>query len=330
MNMKTSFIAAAVALATVYSFSVSAVQKDITVTANIDSTLELLQADGSSLPSTMKLDFMPGNGACSTRSLWGHNVTVAGKFSAIRLMFTDLKTGKKAEVALQGYRSSSCGDYFLDSGGGCAYSWGYYLWIPASERRKLPIGQWSAHLQMRAEAWWHIPIGSLVSDITLNVTDHFAENAAIYFPQFGTATPRVDLNLHRLNASQMSGRANLDMCLYDGGVKARSLQMKIEGSNKSGTGFQVIKSDSADTIDYAVSMNYGGRSIPVTRGVEFSLDNVDKAATRPVLLPGQRQAVRCVPVPLTLTTQPFNIREKRSGEYQGTLTVTMLMGTQTP
>lgn len=62
MNMKTSFIAAAVALATVYSFSVSAVQKDITVTANIDSTLELLQADGSSLPSTMKLDFMPGKG----------------------------------------------------------------------------------------------------------------------------------------------------------------------------------------------------------------------------------------------------------------------------
>ncbi len=120
------------------------------------------------------------------------------------------------------------------------------------------------------------------------------------------------------------------MCLYDGGVKARSLQMKIEGSNKSGTGFQVMKSDSADTIDYAVSMNYGGRNIPVTRGVEFSLDNVDKAATRPVVLPGQRQAVRCVPVPLTLTTQPFNIREKRSGEYQGTLTVTMLMGTQTP
>ncbi|WP_249263904.1 CfaE/CblD family pilus tip adhesin, partial [Salmonella enterica] len=204
-------------------------------------------------------------------------------------------------------------------------------WILREELKKIPTtGIWTAHLQMRSLRWWNIPIGSLVSDITLNVTDHFAENAAIYFPQFGTATPRVDLNLHRLNASQMSGRANLDMCLYDGGVKARSLQMKIEGSNKSGTGFQVIKSDSADTIDYAVSMNYGGRSIPVTRGVEFSLDNVDKAATRPVLLPGQRQAVRCVPVPLTLTTQPFNIREKRSGEYQGTLTVTMLMGTQTP
>ncbi|MDI5419245.1 Ig-like domain-containing protein, partial [Salmonella enterica subsp. enterica serovar Kentucky] len=48
----------------------------------------------------------------------------------------------------------------------------------------------------------------------------------------------------------------------------------------------------------------------------FSLDNVDKAATRPVLLPGQRQAVRCVPVPLTLTTQPFNIREKAAGVWE--------------
>ena len=62
-NMKTSFIATAVAaLVSVYSFSASAVQKDITVTAQIDSTLEIMQADGSSLPSTMKLDFLPGAG----------------------------------------------------------------------------------------------------------------------------------------------------------------------------------------------------------------------------------------------------------------------------
>ncbi|EAA9735359.1 fimbrial protein TcfD [Salmonella enterica] len=271
----------------------------------------------------------PRNGACTTSGHWASRYNPA---NPIRLMFTDLNTGKTTVLALQGYRKSYCSGnrYAFDAGGGCYAMREFELWIPASERRKLPVGQWTAHLRMRVEGWINIPIGSLMSDITLTVTDHFAENAAIYFPQFGTATPRVDLNLHRMNASQMSGRANLDMCLYDGGVKARSLQMKIEGSNKSGTGFQVIKSDSADTIDYAVSMNYGGRNIPVTRGVEFSLDNVDKAATRPVVLPGQRQAVRCVPVPLTLTTQPFNIREKRSGEYQGTLTVTMLMGTQTP
>ncbi|EKS4680005.1 fimbrial protein TcfD [Salmonella enterica] len=273
----------------------------------------------------------PSNGACPTRSRWGDYAWKEAAESAIRLMFTDLKTGKTTELALQGYRYSHCYKIFLDDSSSCQTpAGGFYLWIPASERRKLPVGQWSAHLRMRVEAWWHIPIGSLVSDITLNVTDHFAENAAIYFPQFGTATPRVDLNLHRINATQMSGRANLDMCLYDGGMKARALQIKVEGSNKSGPGFQVIKNDLSDTLDYDVSMNYGGRSIPVTRGVVFSLDNVDKAATRPVVLPGQRQAVRCVPAPLTLTTHPFNIREKRSGEYQGSLTVTMLMGTQAP
>ncbi|HIC5951078.1 TPA: fimbrial protein TcfD [Salmonella enterica subsp. enterica serovar Nagoya] len=203
--------------------------------------------------------------------------------------------------------------------------------ISAEELAKIPqVGIWKATLVLDVRRWEAGKVGTWTTDITLNVTDHFAENAAIYFPQFGTATPRVDLNLHRLNASQMSGRANLDMCLYDGGMKARSLQMKVEGSIKSGTGFQVIKSDSADAIDYEVSMNYGGRNIPVARGVEFSLDNVDKAATRPVVFPGQRQAVRCVPAPLTLTTHPFNIRGKKAGEYQGTLTVTMLMGTQTP
>ncbi|EEA8304856.1 fimbrial protein TcfD [Salmonella enterica subsp. enterica serovar Rubislaw] len=273
----------------------------------------------------------PGNGACSTVSFWNQGYKPD---DPVRLMFTDLKTGRTTELDLQGYHDSSIDyRYALSASRGWDASvrmTGFYLWIPASERRKLPVGQWTAHLRMRVEKWPQISYGTLNSDITLNVTDHYAENAAIYFPQFGTATPRVDLNLHRLNASQMSGRANLDMCLYDGGMKARSLQMKVEGSNKSGTGFQVIKSDSADAIDYEVSMNYGGRSLPVTRGVEFSLDNVDKAATRPVVLPGQRQAVRCVPAPLTLTTPPFNFGEKKAGEYLGTLTVTMLMGTQTP
>ncbi len=141
----------------------------------------------------------------------------------------------------------------------CVYPHNYVTaGISAEELAKIPkAGIWKATLVLDVHRWLDGKVGVGTADITLNVTDHFAENAAIYFPQFGTATPRVDLNLHRLNASQMSGRANLDMCLYDGGVKARSLQMKIEGSNKSGTGFQVIKSDSADTIDYAVSMNYG-------------------------------------------------------------------------
>ncbi|EBQ0176549.1 TPA: fimbrial protein TcfD [Salmonella enterica subsp. enterica serovar Mississippi] len=269
-------------------------------------------------------------GACEeTHLVW----YAFGAYSKIRLRFREQISHAEITLILLGSVRDACYTGVINMNvAACQWGRSLKLRIPSEELAKIPTsGTWKATLVLDYLQWGgDDPLGTSTTDITLNVTDHFAENAAIYFPQFGTATPRVDLNLHRMNASQMSGRANLDMCLYDGGVKARSLQMKIEGSNKSGTGFQVIKSDSADTIDYAVSMNYGGRSIPVTRGVEFSLDNVDKAATRPVVLPGQRQAVRCVPVPLTLTTQPFNIREKRSGEYQGTLTVTMLMGTQTP
>lgn len=269
-------------------------------------------------------------GACDDTKLvwssWGG--------TKIRLRFREQISHAETTLILDGNAVGGCGYHTINGAIACVEpepSNYVTASISAEELAKIPkVGIWKATLVLDVLRWGYGKVGTWTTDITLNVTDHFAENAAIYFPQFGTATPRVDLNLHRLNASQMSGRANLDMCLYDGGVKARSLQMKIEGSNKSGTGFQVIKSDSADAIDYAVSMNYGGRSIPVTRGVEFSLDNVDKAATRPVVFPGQRQAVRCMPVPLTLTTQPFNIREKRSGEYQGTLTVTMLMGTQTP
>ncbi|EHQ6509477.1 fimbrial protein TcfD, partial [Salmonella enterica subsp. enterica serovar Worthington] len=267
-------------------------------------------------------------GACDDTNLIWHKRGV----TKIRLRFREQISHAETTLILDAHAGGPCGYFTINGAINCVYPSNYVTaGISAEELAKIPkAGIWKATLVLDVHRWpdgKDGKVGVWTTDITLNVTDHFAENAAIYFPQFGTATPRVDLNLHRMNASQMSGRANLDMCLYDGGVKARSLQMKIEGSNKSGTGFQVIKSDSADTIDYAVSMNYGGRSIPVTRGVEFSLDNVDKAATRPVVLPGQRQAVRCVPVPLTLTTQPFNIREKRSGEYQGTLTVTMLMGT---
>ncbi|AOI59582.1 Cro/Cl family transcriptional regulator [Burkholderia diffusa] len=44
------------------SLSAMAVQKDITVVADVDPTLELLQPDGSALPSTLRLSYVPGSG----------------------------------------------------------------------------------------------------------------------------------------------------------------------------------------------------------------------------------------------------------------------------
>ncbi|MCA8091851.1 cable pilus major pilin CblA [Burkholderia anthina] len=51
-----------IAAAALMSMSAYAVQKDITVTANVDTTLEMLSADGSALPATMQMQYLPGAG----------------------------------------------------------------------------------------------------------------------------------------------------------------------------------------------------------------------------------------------------------------------------
>lgn len=53
---------APVAAAALISFSAFAVEKEITVTAQIDPTVELLAADGSALPSNLKMEHIPGSG----------------------------------------------------------------------------------------------------------------------------------------------------------------------------------------------------------------------------------------------------------------------------
>ncbi|WP_269935555.1 CS1 type fimbrial major subunit [Serratia liquefaciens] len=60
--MKKLYTFAPVALATLFSLSAMAVQKDITITADIDPTVELLQADGTALPSSLKMTYLPGVG----------------------------------------------------------------------------------------------------------------------------------------------------------------------------------------------------------------------------------------------------------------------------
>ncbi|WP_321906736.1 cable pilus major pilin CblA [Burkholderia cenocepacia] len=51
-----------IAVAALFSMSAFAVQKDITVTASVDPTLEILTADGSPLPSSVAMSYMPGKG----------------------------------------------------------------------------------------------------------------------------------------------------------------------------------------------------------------------------------------------------------------------------
>lgn len=56
------FVPIAAAALMAMSMSAHAVQKDITVTATVDTTLEMLSADGSALPTTMQMQYLPGTG----------------------------------------------------------------------------------------------------------------------------------------------------------------------------------------------------------------------------------------------------------------------------
>ncbi|MBW7984056.1 CS1 type fimbrial major subunit [Enterobacillus tribolii] len=53
-------VIAAILLAT--AGSALAIQKDITVTANVDPSIDMTQADGSALPNSVEMQYVPGSG----------------------------------------------------------------------------------------------------------------------------------------------------------------------------------------------------------------------------------------------------------------------------
>lgn len=44
------------------AFATQAVQKDITVTANVDASIDMTQPDNTALPSSIEMQYMPGKG----------------------------------------------------------------------------------------------------------------------------------------------------------------------------------------------------------------------------------------------------------------------------
>ncbi|XXN66174.1 CS1 type fimbrial major subunit (plasmid) [Enterobacter ludwigii] len=67
-----------IAAALTAAFNAQAVQKDITVNANVDATVDMTQADGTALPGTINMQYIPGRGL-STYSLdtkiWSNSQT---------------------------------------------------------------------------------------------------------------------------------------------------------------------------------------------------------------------------------------------------------------
>lgn len=59
-------------------FRCRAVQKDITVTANVDAALDMTQTDNSALPKAVEMQYLPGQGLQSYQlmtKIWSNDVT---------------------------------------------------------------------------------------------------------------------------------------------------------------------------------------------------------------------------------------------------------------
>ena len=60
--MKRLALASLIVAGMFASFNAFAVQKDITVVADVDENIEMLQADGSALPQSLRMNHLPGYG----------------------------------------------------------------------------------------------------------------------------------------------------------------------------------------------------------------------------------------------------------------------------
>ncbi|WP_330982071.1 MULTISPECIES: CfaE/CblD family pilus tip adhesin [Enterobacterales] len=294
----------------------------------------------------------PKHGECNTKSKWGGN----GQ-TTLPLLFTEKRSGMRVILNLIGYnqthqRANSCGSssfspaqyqvytatYVTCTGGGGNAEAGLTVYIPATELAKLPVGGlWQADLHLKLMEWDPYQfLADFNAHIDLNVID--PGHIDIYFPDFSSAAPLVELDLRPHGAPDESPFAQdittLDMCLYDG-YNANSTRyevlLKDEGSLPSGraTGDFSIYRDGGekgplrDRIDYHVQlMDPETRSLrKVNNNETIVWTQINQNLIRPVRLPAITYPVLCVPAPLVLSVDKFYVKDKNAGHYRGVLTV---------
>jgi hypothetical protein len=292
-------------------------------------------------------------GECPTLPVWNSYGDVS-----IPIAFTEKRSGIKQIVNMQTKHrtrypnGSGCGEYSSDikvysasifgcQDGSSTSESQLTAYFTSAELAKLPVGGiWVANLKLILMQWdqpRNYPLGDWNATITLHVTDN--NNQQIYLPEFGEAAPRVDLNMRPLpgthgNQTQMTGAANIDMCLYDGyGSNSSSFTLKFDdqqqGTTQRNSGYFSIYSDHGDVnldsgrIDFYVRMQGpDGKYVSVIRGEDLVIPDIQTANIRPVHLPGIPLAVLCIPTPLQLSTKTININSKQAGHYTGHLIVT--------
>jgi len=285
----------------------------------------------------------PVSGACET----GPTSSIAIP-SVVQLEFTELRSNVKATVNFHGSKQQYSSFNGLYCGAKVRMNWGntfgcgagpdaakLFLFIPRTEIAKLPFGGiWQATLKLKTGGYYEAYHGTWTANITLHVSDN--NNISIYFPQFYSATPQVDLKLHTIPTpatpgGEMRGQANLDMCLYDGfNALSKSYQVTLTDdqtvSDRVNGTFSVFRDNQPSLeekkrVDYRASLRYNGRDVALPNNQVVTLEGINQAEVRPVLLPNIPQPVYCTPTPLSLTTPAFNQISKESGNYGGRLRV---------
>lgn len=158
----------------------------------------------------------------------------------------------------------------------------------------------------------------------------------IFFPNYPTSQPNIDLNLkYSFGGSNAQGDNTLDMCLYDGlnsSTSRATVTLLDENSNVSGRpkGLYSVyktgggKQDDSNRIDYNVALKNPVTGIEQTlsNGQEIVLDGLNKPGiSHEVALPGIPGTSLCIPAPLKFTTPTFSVSTKNPGSYSGVLRV---------
>lgn len=281
--------------------------------------------------------------------------TPAGNTSVVQIYLTEKRSGMRWPVKLKGYMTVQvvedgpckgwsdkkrlddttgyqCKDTIHDVSY-LAKTKVLTLYIEQEEMKKLPIGGlWEGKVKLH----FSYPATDYQADIKLNVLD--PNHIDVFFPEFAHATPRVQLDLHPTGSVNGSNYAQdltmLDMCLYDGfngNAISYEIMLKDEGRPAAGRRdgeFSIYRQGGTSTneterIDYRVKMynpETGGQ-IDVRNNENMVWTSINLKHVRPVVLPGIRYAVMCVPTPLTLAVEKFSVMDKQAGYYMGKLSV---------
>ncbi|MDX3934011.1 CfaE/CblD family pilus tip adhesin [Stenotrophomonas sp.] len=296
-----------------------------------------------------------GKGRCPIED----SATTTSMRGSLPLRFTERRSGLRTEVELTGWLLRAaltrfCGgeywhveerplwtSYGTKCNGDLPAGTGVSLVLPQRELEKLVAGRWDATLELFLRA---DPAGPVLATYTfsfdLTITDRDA--MSIYFPEFDQVSPRVGLNIdyNPIGLPSIGGRANLDMCLYDGlGSQAEYFEVTVRDDRRSAPGrpagmysvwHNTGGSEDRHRLDYEVVMDHNGAKLPLHNDRVEILHGIDTAQLRLVLLPGMTQPVYCVPTPLSLITPRVPAAGKAEGYYQGDLHIEFTLPTAGP